>query len=74
MMTEPQPDFAWGPLIGFLLIAQPWLSLICPPLFGLWLVLVFLFLFLMPALGRLHDVAEERQGPGKSRDHFIRLF
>jgi len=67
MTTEAEPDFAWEPSIGLLLVLLPWLSLVWPSLFGLWFVLIFLFLFLIPALGRMHDATEER-------DHFLRLF
>ena len=59
MTKEAEAYFGWEPLIGLLLIFLPWLSLAWPPLFGLWLVLIFLFLFLIPSLGRMHDVAEE---------------
>jgi hypothetical protein len=60
MRIDEEPDFGLGPLIGFLMVVLPWLSPLWAPLFGLWLVLVFLFLFLIPALGRMHDAASER--------------
>jgi hypothetical protein len=50
MTKEAKPYFGLGPLIGLLLVVLPWLSLLWPPLVGLWLVLIFLFLLLIPAL------------------------
>jgi len=61
MTEDGDPYFVWQQLIGLLLIFLPWLSLIWPPLFGLWLVLIFVFLFLIPALGRMQDAAEGRR-------------
>jgi hypothetical protein len=60
MTKEAEPYFGLGPWIGMLLVVLPWLSPLWPPVFGLWLVLIFLFLFLIPALGRMHDAAAER--------------
>jgi hypothetical protein len=60
MTTQVEPYLGLGLLIGLLLIVLPWLSLLWLPLFGLWLLLVFLLLFLIPALGRMHDAAAER--------------
>ena len=61
-MKDAEPYVGLGPLLGLLLIVLPWISLVWPPLFGLWLVLIFLFLFLIPAFGRWHDASAERRG------------
>jgi hypothetical protein len=55
MATEATPYFNWEPLLGLLLLILPWLSLLWHPFFALWLFLVFLLLFLIPAVGRMHD-------------------
>jgi hypothetical protein len=60
MTTQAEPRFDSGPLLGLLLIILPWLSLFWPPLFALWLFLVFLLLFLIPGVGRMRD-ARQRQ-------------
>jgi hypothetical protein len=60
MKTQTESDSGFGPLIGLLLVSLPWLSFFWPPLFGLWLILIFLFLFLIPALGRMHDAAADK--------------
>ena len=57
MTREEEPYFGLGPIIGILLVVLPWSSPLLPALFVLWLFLVFLFLFLIPALGRMHDAA-----------------
>jgi hypothetical protein len=60
MTTEEELYSGSGPLIGLLLVVLPWLSLFWPPLFAFWLVLIFLFLFLIPAIGRMRDSSARR--------------
>jgi hypothetical protein len=55
MTTQAKPYLDSGPLLGFLLIILPWLSVLWHPLFVLWLFLVSLLLFLIPAVGRIRD-------------------
>jgi hypothetical protein len=59
MRIDEEPYSGLGPVLGLLLVALPWVSFVWPGLLGFWLVLVFLFLFLMPAMGRLHDAPRE---------------
>ena len=55
MTTQARSYLGVAPLLGFLLLILPWLSLLWHPVFVLWLLLVFLLLFLMPAVDRMRD-------------------
>ncbi len=61
MTTQARPYFNLEGLLGSLLIILPWLSLLWYPLFVLWLFLVFLLLFLIPAVGRRRDARKSTE-------------
>jgi hypothetical protein len=55
MTTQAKPCFDSEPVFGLILLILPWISLLWYPLFVLWLFLVFLLLFLIPAVGRMRE-------------------